>query len=70
MLLGTLGAYLLTGRGMYIAGNQGQGLFREGQRIKKKSLSPFHPLTNYEIQDYFKMKKYLTVYFQEMICQN
>ena len=57
MLLGTLGAYLLTGRGMYIAGNQGQGLFREGQRIKKKSLSPFHPLTNYEIQDYFKNEK-------------
>ena len=43
MLLGTLGASLLTGRGMYRAGNQGQGLFRAGQGIKKKSLTPFHP---------------------------
>ena len=57
MLLGTLGASLLTGRGMYRAGNQGQGLFRAGQGIKKKSLTPFHPLTNYEIQDYFKNEK-------------
>ena len=40
MLLGTLGASLLTGRGMYKAGNQGQGLFRAGQEIKKKSLTP------------------------------
>ena len=30
MLLGTLGAPLLTGRGMYRAGNQGQVLFRAG----------------------------------------
>ena len=29
MLLGTLGAFLLTGRGMYRAGHHGQGLFRE-----------------------------------------
>ena len=57
MLLGTLGAFLLTGRGsfrigkgMYRAGNQGQG-------IKKKSLTPFHPLTNFEIQEYFKDEK-------------
>ena len=28
MLRGTLGASLFTGRGMYRAGNQGQGLFR------------------------------------------
>ena len=33
MLLGTLGASLLTGRGMYRAGNQGHGLFRAGQGI-------------------------------------
>ena len=33
MLLGTLGASLLTGRGMYIEGNQGQGIFRAGQGI-------------------------------------
>ena len=54
MLLGTLGASLLIGRGlfrarkgMYRAGNQGQG-------IKKKSLTLFHPLTNFEIAEYFK----------------
>ena len=35
MLLGTLSAFLLTGRGMCRAGNQGQGLFRAGQGIKK-----------------------------------
>ena len=35
VLLGTLGASLLTARGMYRADNQGQGLFRAGQGIKK-----------------------------------
>ena len=61
MLLGTLCASLLTGRGLFRAGkgmfrssNQGQGLFRAGQGIKKKALTPFHPLTNFEIQEYFK----------------
>ena len=49
MLLGTLGASLLTGRGLSRAGNQGQGMFRAGQGIKKKSLIPFYPLTNFEI---------------------
>ena len=59
MLLGTLGASLLTGRGLFRAGNnkcncnQVQGLFRAGQGIKKKSLTTFHPLTNFEIQYYF-----------------
>ena len=57
MLLGTLGASLLTGRGMYRAGNQGQGLFRAGLGTKKKSLTSFHPLTNFEIQGYFKNEK-------------
>ena len=32
---------------MYRAGNQGQG-------IKRKIITPFHSLTNFEIQDYFK----------------
>ena len=57
MLLGILGASLLTGgglfraaKGMYRARNQGLG-------IKKKSLTPFQPLTNFEIQDYFKNEK-------------
>ena len=54
MLLGTLGASLSTGRGMYRAGNQGQGLFSAGRGIKKKSLTPFHPLTNIETMEYFK----------------
>ena len=35
MLLGTLGASLLTGRGMYRAGKLGQELLRAGQGIKK-----------------------------------
>ena len=42
MLLGTLGASLLTGRGlfragrgMYRAGNRGSGMFRAGYRLKK-----------------------------------
>ena len=34
MLLGTLRASLLTGRGMYRSGNHGKGLFRSGQGIK------------------------------------
>ena len=54
VLLGTLGASLLTGRGMYRAVNQGQGLFRAGRGIKQESLTPFHPLTNSEIIDYCK----------------
>ena len=37
MLLGTLGESLLTGGGMYRAGNQGQGLFRAGEGITKKN---------------------------------
>ena len=64
MLLGTLGASLLTGREMYRAGNQGPGLVRAGQGIKKKLLAPFHPLTNFEIIDYFNGV------FQEIIPEN
>ena len=43
MLLGTLGASLLTGRGLFRAG---RGMYRSGnhgQRIKKKSLASFNP---------------------------
>ena len=70
MLLGTLGASLLTGRemyragfgnnksncgqGMYRAGFRGKGLFSAGQGIKKKSLMSPHSLTNLEIIEYFK----------------
>ena len=52
MLLGTLGGSLLTRRGLFRAGS-GQRLFRARQGIKKKSLIPFHPLTNY----YFSKEK-------------
>ena len=61
MLLGTLGASLLgnllTGKGIMRAGN---GIVRagEGSGSKKKnnlnSLLPFHPLTNIEINEYYK----------------
>ena len=49
MLLDTLSASLLTGRGLFRTGNQGQGMFRAGQGIKEKQLIPFYPLTNFEI---------------------
>ena len=39
---------------MYRAGNQEQGLLRTGREIKKKSLTPFHPLINFEITECFK----------------
>ena len=62
VLLGTLGASLLgdvlskglLGSGMYRAG-EGKGIVRAGEEIrKKKSLMLAHPLTNFEIQDYYK----------------
>ena len=52
MLLGTLGASLL---GNLLTG--GKGIMRAGEGVKKnnlKSLLPFHPLTNFEIMDYYK----------------
>ena len=39
------------GHGLF---RDGHGLFRAGQGIKNKSLMPPHPLTNFEIIDYFK----------------
>ena len=59
MLLGTLGAsflgYLLTGgKGIMRAGD---GILRAGSRSKTKNLNsllPFHPLTNIEINEYYK----------------
>ena len=60
MLLGTLGAsllsYLLTknlsGKGTVRAG---EGFLRAGEEIKKKkALMLAHPLTNFEIQEYYK----------------
>ena len=51
MLLGTLGASLL---GNLLTG--GKGATRAGEGIKKKSnlLIPFHPLTNFEISEYYE----------------
>ena len=57
MLLGTLGASLLgnllTGRGFVRAG---EGTIRAGygSLIKKKALIPPHPLTNFEIKEYYE----------------
>ena len=66
MLLGTLGASslgnLLTGgKGIVRAGEgivrAGEGIVYAGERVKKKqkfNLMPFHPLTNFEISEYYK----------------
>ena len=59
MLLGTLGASLL---GNLLTGGKeivraGEGIVREGAGAKKKqkfNLMPFHPLTNFEISEYYK----------------
>ena len=58
MLLGTLGASLL---GNLLTGGKGivrtgEGVVRAGEGVKKKlnSLLPFHPLTNFEISEYYK----------------
>ena len=66
MLLGTLGAsllgILLTGKGVERAGsgnNKGKGIERAGygNQLKKNGfLIPPHPLTNFEIQEYFENK--------------
>ena len=59
MLLGTLGASLLgnlfSGKG---SARAGEGIVRAGEGVKKKprkfSLMPFHPLTNIEINEFYK----------------
>ena len=62
MLLGPLGASLLGnlltgGKGIMRAGEgimrAGEGIMRAGEGAKK-SLLPFHPLTNFDIMDYYK----------------
>ena len=56
MLLGTLGASLLgnllTGKGTVRAG---EGTMRAGEGIEKKALMPPHPLTNFEIREYYEI---------------
>ena len=77
MLLGTLGASLsgnlLTGgKGIVRAG---EGVIRAGEGAKKKNLNsllPFHPLTNFEISEYYKNEPRfddLMVYILEIIYQ-
>ena len=55
MLLGTLGVSLLgnslTGKGTVRAG---EGTIRAGEGIRKKALRLPHPLTNFEIEDYYE----------------
>ena len=59
MLLGTLGASLLgnlfSGKG---SARAGEGIVRAGEGVKKNprkfSLMPFHPLTNIEINEFYK----------------
>ena len=57
MLLGTLGVYLL---GNFLSGKRtvraGEGIVRAGcdSSIKKKALIPSHPLTNFEIKEYYE----------------
>ena len=73
MLLGTLGAILLgnlltCGKGIVRAG---EGVIRAVEGVKKKlnSLLPFHPLTNFEISEYYKNEPNLMVFIQEIIYQ-
>ena len=58
MLLGTLGASLLGNlfTGGKVIVRAGEGVIRAGAGVKKKlnSLLPFHPLTNFEISEYYK----------------
>ena len=48
MLLGTLGTSLL---GNLLSGKR---IVRAREGIKKKSLMPLHPLTNFEIREYYE----------------
>ena len=68
MLLGTLGASLL---GNLLTG--GKGVIRAGEGIKKKSnlLIPFHPLTNFEISEYYENEpKFNGVYSRDNLPAN
>ena len=59
MLLGTLGASLLSDLlTKSLSGKRtvraGERFLRAGEGIAKKALMPAHPLTNFEIQEYYK----------------
>ena len=74
ILLETLGASLLGnllsgGKGIVRAG---EGIVRAGERVTKKlnSLLPFHPLTNFEISEYFKSEpKFNGVYSRDNLSK-
>ena len=71
MILGTLGASLLgnllSGKRLYRAG---EGMYRAGEGIKKKALMPPHPLTNFEIQNYYKNEpRYNGVYSKDNLSK-
>ena len=68
MLLGTLGASLL---GNLLTG--GKGVIRAGEGIKKKSnlQIPFHPLTNFEISEYYENDpRFNGVYSRDNLPEN
>ena len=52
MLLGTLGAYLLGD--LLTKYLSGKGILRAGKGIKKTALIPPHPLTTFEIKQYYE----------------
>ena len=71
ILLGTLGASLL---GNLLTGGEGivragKGVVRAGEGVRKNKLSsllPFHPLTNFEISEFYKNKpKFNGVYSRD-----
>ena len=70
MLLGTLGASLL---GNLLTG--GKGVTRAGEGIKKKKKSnlliPFHPLTNFDISEYYENEpRFNGVYSRDNLSTN
>ena len=69
MFLGTLGASLL---GSLLTG--GKGMMRAGEGAKEKSLNlllPFHPLTNIEINEYYKIElRFNGVYSRNNLPKN
>ena len=74
MLLETLGASLL---GNLLTGGKrivraGKGIVRAGEGVKKKqkfNLMPFHPLTNFEISEYYKNQPRFNMFIREIIYQ-
>ena len=73
MLLGTLGASLLgnnlSGKVIVRAGygnKRGKAIVRAGYKNKKKNLIPPHPLTNFEIRQYYQNELRFMVFILEI----